>query len=268
MKFTWNMPDNTLMISMSNLRFLTLERRDKCLKRPPYGKLMRTIATVFIKTIYKVSHESMEPPSIAVDRNKTLLRGVTMSKTSWIPRPRRNLINALYSKYFVGSLHDLPVCGKYLCHHVHLHLPTDRPMSLPDQITREPDSRSWSRLSWFYRLWYAQAGSHFSFADASHFFLPSCWRSRYDLLRAVTCCWFAFTTRLITVFGLATLIFNGLEIAMHATLEGKCVAEIVFAHPILQALFTFLQMHFLFVNSEVRWTWPKHKLSRDYTVPS
>lgn len=38
---------------------------------------------------------------------------------------------------------------------------------------------------------------------------------------------------------------------MHATLEGKCVAEIVFAHPILQALFTFLQMHFLFVNSEV-----------------
>lgn len=38
---------------------------------------------------------------------------------------------------------------------------------------------------------------------------------------------------------------------MHATMEGKCVADIVFAHPILQALFTFLQMHFLFVNSEV-----------------
>ena len=54
-----------------------------------------------------------------------------------------------------------------------------------------------------------------------------------------------------SVFGLATLIFNGLEIAMHATMEGKCVADIVFAHPILQALFTFLQMHFLFVNSEV-----------------
>ena len=35
-------------------------------------------------------------------------------------------------------------------------------------------------------------------------------------------------------------------------MEGKCVADIVFAHPILQALFTFLQMHFLFVNSEVR----------------
>ena len=53
------------------------------------------------------------------------------------------------------------------------------------------------------------------------------------------------------VFGLATLVFNGLEIAMHSTMEGKCVADIVFAHPILQALFTFLQMHFLFVNSEV-----------------
>jgi len=53
------------------------------------------------------------------------------------------------------------------------------------------------------------------------------------------------------VFGLATLIFNGLEIAMHATIEQKCVADILFAHPILQALFTFLQMHFLFVNSEV-----------------
>lgn len=38
---------------------------------------------------------------------------------------------------------------------------------------------------------------------------------------------------------------------MHSTMEGKCVAEVIFAHPILQALFTFLQMHFLFVNSEV-----------------
>ncbi|XP_076046283.1 uncharacterized protein LOC143028294 [Oratosquilla oratoria] len=53
------------------------------------------------------------------------------------------------------------------------------------------------------------------------------------------------------VFGLGTLIFNGLEIAMHATMNGECVEDIIFAHPILQALFTFLQMHFLFVNSEV-----------------
>jgi len=54
------------------------------------------------------------------------------------------------------------------------------------------------------------------------------------------------------VFGLGTLIFNGLEIAMHATMNNKnCVDNVVIAHPILQALFTFLQMHFLFVNSTV-----------------
>ena len=54
-----------------------------------------------------------------------------------------------------------------------------------------------------------------------------------------------------SVFGLGTLIFTGLEIAMHATLETKCVDNLLMAHPILQALFTFLQMHFLFVNSQV-----------------
>ena len=54
------------------------------------------------------------------------------------------------------------------------------------------------------------------------------------------------------MFGLGTLIFTGLEIAMHATLETKCVDNLLMAHPILQALFTFLQMHFLFVNSQVR----------------
>eukprot|EP00095_Tigriopus_kingsejongensis_P005021 maker-scaffold139_size317827-snap-gene-2.23 protein:Tk05021 transcript:maker-scaffold139_size317827-snap-gene-2.23-mRNA-1 annotation:"hypothetical protein DAPPUDRAFT_301543" len=53
------------------------------------------------------------------------------------------------------------------------------------------------------------------------------------------------------VFGLGTLIFTGLEIAMHATMEKTCVEDILIAHPILQALFTFLQMHFLFVNSQV-----------------
>lgn len=56
----------------------------------------------------------------------------------------------------------------------------------------------------------------------------------------------------ISVFGLGTLIFTGLEIAMHATqLEANCVDNLLMAHPILQALFTFLQMHFLFVNSQV-----------------
>ena len=37
------------------------------------------------------------------------------------------------------------------------------------------------------------------------------------------------------MFGLGTLIFNGLEIAMHATMNNKnCVDDIVIAHPILQ----------------------------------
>jgi hypothetical protein len=41
----------------------------------------------------------------------------------------------------------------------------------------------------------------------------------------------------VTVFGLATLIFNGLEIAMHATMNDKnCVDDVVIAHPILQVM--------------------------------
>lgn len=54
------------------------------------------------------------------------------------------------------------------------------------------------------------------------------------------------------VFGVGTLVFNGLEIAMHITSgTGDCSGQMAFAHPILQAIFTFLQMHFMFVNSEV-----------------
>ena len=54
------------------------------------------------------------------------------------------------------------------------------------------------------------------------------------------------------MFGFGTLVFNGLEIAMRSTTDTVCSGELSFAHPILQAIFTFLQMHFLFVNSEVR----------------
>ncbi|EEB11451.1 predicted protein [Pediculus humanus corporis] len=53
------------------------------------------------------------------------------------------------------------------------------------------------------------------------------------------------------VFGLGTLVFNGLEMAMHSMMEGSCLNDVVFVHPILHGLFTFLQMHFLFVNSQV-----------------
>uniref|UniRef100_A0A069DV72 Putative conserved plasma membrane protein n=1 Tax=Panstrongylus megistus TaxID=65343 RepID=A0A069DV72_9HEMI len=52
-------------------------------------------------------------------------------------------------------------------------------------------------------------------------------------------------------FGLGTLVFNGLEMAMHSMMEGPCLNDVVFVHPVLHGLFTFLQMHFLFVNSQV-----------------
>ncbi|PSN55343.1 hypothetical protein C0J52_01831 [Blattella germanica] len=52
-------------------------------------------------------------------------------------------------------------------------------------------------------------------------------------------------------FGLGTLVFNGLEMAMHSMMEGACLNDVVFVHPVLHGLFTFLQMHFLFVNSQV-----------------
>ena len=47
-------------------------------------------------------------------------------------------------------------------------------------------------------------------------------------------------------------MFNGLEMAMHSMMEGACLNDVVFVHPVLHGLFTFLQMHFLFVNSQVR----------------
>ncbi|XP_066590176.1 proton channel OtopLc-like [Prorops nasuta] len=54
------------------------------------------------------------------------------------------------------------------------------------------------------------------------------------------------------LFGLATLVFNGLEMAMHSMMQGaECLSDVIFVHPVLHGLFTFLQMHFLFVNSQV-----------------
>lgn len=61
-----------------------------------------------------------------------------------------------------------------------------------------------------------------------------------------------FSFLFISVFGLATLVFNGLEMAMHTMMQGaECLSDIIFVHPVLHGLFTFLQMHFLFVNSQV-----------------
>ncbi|XP_012223866.1 proton channel OtopLc-like [Linepithema humile] len=54
------------------------------------------------------------------------------------------------------------------------------------------------------------------------------------------------------LFGLATLVFNGLEMAMHSMMQGaECLTDVIFVHPVVHGLFTFLQMHFLFVNSQV-----------------
>lgn len=60
-----------------------------------------------------------------------------------------------------------------------------------------------------------------------------------------------FTWFFFSVFGLATLVFNGLEMAMHTMMQGaECLTDVVFVHPVMHGLFTFLQMHFLFVNSQ------------------
>ncbi|KAG8222033.1 hypothetical protein J437_LFUL003953 [Ladona fulva] len=47
------------------------------------------------------------------------------------------------------------------------------------------------------------------------------------------------------------MVYNGLEMAMHSMMDGPCLSDVVFVHPVLNGLFTFLQMHFLFVNSQV-----------------
>ncbi|KAI5703429.1 hypothetical protein M8J75_011682 [Diaphorina citri] len=79
-------------------------------------------------------------------------------------------------------------------------------------------------------------------ADAE---LGSMTMTRFDSLKR------AHISRDKTTFGLGTLVFNGLEMAMHSLMEGSCLSGVVFVHPILHGLFTFLQMHFLFVNSQV-----------------
>lgn len=39
--------------------------------------------------------------------------------------------------------------------------------------------------------------------------------------------------------------------AMHSMMQGaECLTDVIFVHPVLHGLFTFLQMHFLFVNSQ------------------
>ncbi|XP_064481745.1 proton channel OtopLc-like [Ornithodoros turicata] len=54
----------------------------------------------------------------------------------------------------------------------------------------------------------------------------------------------------VLVFGLGTLISCGLEIATIFTIPEPCTDPVNLAMPVLHAFFTFLQMHFLFMNSQ------------------
>ncbi|GAB6020890.1 hypothetical protein CHUAL_003535 [Chamberlinius hualienensis] len=53
------------------------------------------------------------------------------------------------------------------------------------------------------------------------------------------------------VFGIASLIYFGFEIAVHTTGGQACVDDLVFALPIVLVVLCFFQIHFLFVNSQV-----------------
>ncbi|KAL1438175.1 hypothetical protein MTO96_048264 [Rhipicephalus appendiculatus] len=54
----------------------------------------------------------------------------------------------------------------------------------------------------------------------------------------------------VVVFGLGTLLSCGLEIATIFTLTKPCTDPVNLAMPVLHALFTFLQMHFVFMNAQ------------------
>lgn len=54
----------------------------------------------------------------------------------------------------------------------------------------------------------------------------------------------------VLVFGIGTLISCGLEIATIFTIPEPCTDPVNLAMPVLHAFFTFLQMHFLFMNSQ------------------
>ncbi|KFM76477.1 Otopetrin-2, partial [Stegodyphus mimosarum] len=52
------------------------------------------------------------------------------------------------------------------------------------------------------------------------------------------------------VFGLGTLISSGLEVASVFTVPSECMDELNLLQPVLRGLFSFLQMHFLFMNTK------------------
>lgn len=101
-------------------------------------------------------------------------------------------------------------------------------------------SRNLLNLVLAIKFW-KSTGSHYTLS------MLMCWCSAAILQSAYLCSECA-------AFGLGTLVFNGLEMAMHSMMEAPCLNDVVFVHPVLHGLFTFLQMHFLFVNSQVSQT--------------
>ncbi|GBM65646.1 hypothetical protein AVEN_217639-1 [Araneus ventricosus] len=89
---------------------------------------------------------------------------------------------------------------------------------------------------------------------------PRCSESSYNGARAV------FSTKFVknlffsdisiylrigsVVFGLGTLISSGLEVAAIFTGPKKCMDDLNMMQPVLRGLFSFIQMHFLFMNTK------------------
>lgn len=58
----------------------------------------------------------------------------------------------------------------------------------------------------------------------------------------------------LSAFGLGTMIYNGLEFGtfFELPLESPCYLILKGINPVLQMVFTFMQMYFIFMNSRVK----------------
>lgn len=63
-------------------------------------------------------------------------------------------------------------------------------------------------------------------------------------------------------FGLGTMIYNGLEFGsfFEVPVTSPCYMILQGVNPVLQMVFTFMQMYFIFRNSRVSRTWFDHAL--------
>ncbi|KAJ9590804.1 hypothetical protein L9F63_016190, partial [Diploptera punctata] len=145
-----------------------------------------------------------------------------------------------------GDIPNVPVRGEHSSHHMYLYLGTYRQLCVAqyhrsvclEEIVRRP-SILLPLLRTVMQSWGVSLSRGSAHSRERTFPVP---RHRVPV----------FYLRVgALAFGLGTLVFNGLEMAMHSMMEGACLNDVVFVHPVLHGLFTFLQMHFLFVNSQV-----------------